>query len=128
MSMFLTIILVFCGGGIGTSLRYLLGLIPTFNSFPLITLLINIFGSFIIGIIAGISEEKGLSNNLISFIKVGVLGGFTTFSSFSLDTITLFKKSDKLGTILYLGLSITLSLIACYLGELLVKLVINKMA
>ena len=128
MSMFLTIILVFCGGGIGASLRYLLGLIPTFHSFPLITLLINIFGSFIIGIIAGISEEKGLSNNLISFIKVGVLGGFTTFSSFSLDTITLFKKSDKLGTILYLGLSITLSLIACYLGELLVKLVIKKMA
>lgn len=87
------------GGAIGAVLRYLLGLIPLKNNsgFPWITFVINVLGSFLIGIIAfSVLKSAPLSPRMVLFLKVGICGGFTTFSTFSLESYQLFS-SGKIG-------------------------------
>lgn len=107
------ILAVGAGGFIGSVLRYLAGLIPLGGDFPIITFLINFVGSFIIGFIVSFSENVfKLNPKLMLFLKTGVCGGFTTFSTFSLETFTLFKdKKYLIG-----GLYALSSVIACVLG------------
>ncbi len=105
MSVLLDFVLVFVGGGIGSSLRYGMMFIPyqkeDLYGFSLITFLINLIGSFIIGFVAEISSEKLIGNHFTTFLKIGILGGFTTFSSFSLDNLEMIEKGhyvhDPLG-------------------------------
>lgn len=112
------------GGAIGSVLRYYLAIFTTSYlaerfteyNFPYGTLLVNILGSLLIGIIAGLFFEHDPENNLKLFLIIGILGGFTTFSSFSLETITLFLEGDILIGFLYIILSVMLGLIACLLG------------
>ncbi len=114
---------IFIGGGLGSVLRYLLGsyINPLFGEhFPYGTLLINISGSLLMGLIAGyflFSSEQ--NNTLRLFLTVGCLGGFTTFSTFSLDTVLLWQKSGWVPAIIYVGSSVIVSILALLLGLLL---------
>lgn len=82
-------IVVGIGGFVGAVCRYLIGLLPLKEGsiFPIKTFAINIFGSFVIGIIAALAvKNSSLNPRFILFLKVGICGGFTTFSSFALET------------------------------------------
>ena len=105
----LDFIFVGLGGFLGAVLRYVLTLIPTKNPqpFPVITLLINVIGSLCIGLIAlWMSKNSNLDSRLILFLKVGICGGFTTFSTFAL---------------VYVLLSTVLGVLACFLPQCAVK-------
>lgn len=104
------------GGFVGASLRYLCGLLPFAGGFPLITLLINLTGSFCIGLIAAISGQW-LSPNLTLFLKTGLCGGFTTFSTFSLETFQLIDGGKTPVAIAYGVLSVCLCLLGVFLGS-----------
>jgi len=107
------------GGGIGAMLRY--GVIVTTvriigSGFPLGTMIVNVVGSFIMGIAAIVLMERMQGSDLIPFIMVGVLGGFTTFSSFSLDTMILIEKGQIMAASTYILGSAGLSITALFLG------------
>lgn len=112
------------GGGIGSFLRYLLSSFIARKmgvNFPYGTLAVNILGSFIMGVIIEyFSRTLPHSNDLRAFLTVGILGGFTTFSAFSLDTITLFERGNHAIALIYLLSSVVLSIIAIYIGMYLV--------
>lgn len=111
-------IIVALGGGLGAVFRYALSFLPVATAFPLATFLTNLSGAFLIGLVTGISEDrKNLPPNAILFWKVGVCGGFTTFSSFSLDTVTLIEKEAYGLALIYSTSSILLCLIALMLGR-----------
>ena len=81
------------GGFIGSVCRYLIGLIPLSqsNGFPVKTLVINVAGAFAIGLISAAAKHTGLDGRAVLFLKAGICGGFTTFSTFALETVTLFE-------------------------------------
>ena len=82
------------GGAIGAMGRYAISLIPVKTGFPVLTLITNIIGAILIGIIVGIADSKSdISQNCILFLKTGVCGGFTTFSTFSLEAYNLFENN-----------------------------------
>ena len=94
----LKITLLLTGGAIGTLARYgLSGLTHKFfeGTFPLGTLIVNLSGSFLIGLIWGLWEIDNMQTNMRTFIFIGILGGFTTFSSYALETLNLFKEGEK---------------------------------
>lgn len=106
---------VAAGGAIGAMGRYAISLIPVKTTFPLLTLVTNIIGAILIGFVIGIvSEREDISQGCVLFWKTGVCGGFTTFSTFSLEAYRLFE--DKL----YMqgGLYVAFSVICCILGVL----------
>jgi CrcB protein len=112
------------GGFVGSVLRYLLGLIHLSEKtqFPLMTMLINVAGALAIGIIVGLTEKfSGLSPQVILFLKVGVCGGFTTFSTFALETSQLFSAGKTTLGLVYIVLSVVLCVLAVLLGRSLVK-------
>lgn len=111
------------GGFIGSIFRYLFSKLTIIKgSFPLNTLLINIIGSLAIGIIAALAlKNLDLDEKTVLFLKAGICGGFTTFSTFALDSFELINKGDYLGSFLYILLSIVLSIICIYLGFYVVK-------
>ncbi|MED5271524.1 MAG: fluoride efflux transporter CrcB [Candidatus Thermoplasmatota archaeon] len=95
------LLLVAIGGALGASLRYLVILwIPT-EGFPWSTLSVNLIGSFILGIIIGFSTNQLLDEKTTLMIATGVLGAFTTMSTYSMDTITLWEN-EKILAILYI--------------------------
>lgn len=105
-------LLVGLGGGLGAMLRYGIGLLPYKHTFPLLTLVVNVAGAAVIGYITGISIRKELSPNKVLFFKTGLCGGFTTFSTFSLETFTLMQN----GQYGYAGLYMFSSLVGCLAG------------
>lgn len=107
------------GGFIGSVLRYLIGLITlkTTHGFPLLTLFINILGSFLIGFISTIALKKSMNPHLVLLLKTGLCGGFTTFSTFTLESFTLHKNGNTTLAIIYIVLSIVLGLSAVILGD-----------
>jgi len=120
------ILFVGLGGMTGSILRYTLSkfLSSTHISFPFGTLIINVLGCLLAGMIFklatnNMSEE--LSNNLMTLIIVGFCGGFTTFSAFSLEAIVLFKQEKFLLMGTYIFLSSILGLIFCLIGMMLIK-------
>lgn len=120
----LDFIFVGLGGFLGAVLRYGLTLIPTKNPqpFPVITLLINVIGSLCIGLIAlWMSKNSNLDSRLILFLKVGICGGFTTFSTFSLETVGLIKSGHIVLALVYVLLSTALGVLACFLPQCAVK-------
>jgi len=110
------IILVFFGGGLGASLRYGVNQLVFGSAFPLSTLLVNIMGSLALGVLWSYSRALALPPGLMLFFGVGVLGGFTTFSGFSLESIRLFE--DKQNAFLMVSLlgNNVLGLAFCALG------------
>ena len=115
MSRFLWVAL---GGAAGAMLRYAISLIPVRGSFPVLTLLTNLLGALLIGLIAGAAEFASPSPSLILFAKTGLCGGFTTFSTFSLEGYTLLKAGQKGMAALYILLSVGLCLLGVWLGRL----------
>ena len=82
-------ILIFLAGGLGSLLRYVIGLILPSCFFPWATVAINVVGSFAIGLFGGLSSRVGWSESLQLALTVGLCGGFTTFSTFSKEALSL---------------------------------------
>lgn len=99
------LIQVALGGAIGASLRFLLGAQFGRPGFPVAVLSANIVGSFLMGLLVIWLSSRGLKG-WEPFLLTGVLGGFTTFSAFSLETITLFERGQVGQAALYVGLSV----------------------
>ena len=119
----LNCLVVALGGGIGACLRYLIGLIPLKEpfTFPVKTLFINLLGCFVIGLIAAIvAKTTSLSPRTVLFIKTGLCGGFTTFSTFALETETLIKTGHIGIAILYVALSVVVGVGLAFAGQLIV--------
>ncbi len=112
------------GGAIGSLIRYLIGVFlqNTKSGFPLSTLLVNVVGSFAIGIIFYILKDSS-NENFKAFIIIGFLGGFTTFSAFSIDVLNLFIEKQYFTSILYISMTFLFSLSAVFLGFLFVRLI-----
>ncbi|WP_149724712.1 fluoride efflux transporter CrcB [Campylobacter concisus] len=105
------------GGFIGAGCRFLAGELLKFSHFPLTILGVNVLGSFIIGILFCLN----LSQSARVFLVVGVLGGFTTFSSFSLDSVKFLLEGELVKGFLNIFLNLVLCLIASFFGILLGK-------
>jgi CrcB protein len=118
--------LVGVGGAIGAMARYgisiLVGRLWTLG-FPLATLLINIAGSLAMGLLVGwmVKAMPSWAMEGRLFLAIGVLGGFTTFSSFSLDTIVLIERGQFAQAGLYVVLSVVVSVVCLYLGLLMTR-------
>lgn len=114
-----TIVLVGLGGFIGTILRFLSYQIKFTHLLPFSTLLINLLGSFLLGIVMSSPITK--HDNFYQFIAIGVLGGFTTYSAFSGETLNLLMKNEFLTAITYVLTSVLGGLLFCTFGFLLSK-------
>ena len=121
--MFRILILVFLGGGLGSVVRFWIsGLVSrcVTGTFPLGTLGVNILGSLLIGLLWGIPAVAG-NDNYSPLLIAGFCGGFTTFSAFSWENLTLLKQGEVGVFFLYAGLSVALCLLFTFLGYLLGK-------
>lgn len=119
----LNCLVVALGGGIGACLRYLIGLIPLKEPFifPVKTLVINLLGCFVIGLVASLAvKNSSLSPKLVLFVKTGLCGGFTTFSTFALETETLIKTGQSELAILYVALSVVAGVGLAFAGQVIV--------
>lgn len=119
-------IAIFIGGGIGSILRYALTIFANkfFGySYPYGTFIVNILGCLFIGFVLALTINKSswLNFELRLFLATGIAGGFTTFSSFSYEALTLIKKGQISSSISYIILSPVLGLLAVYLGTYLAK-------
>ncbi len=119
LPMFSSVCLVALGGAIGAVLRFLSGIavlrLTGPSEFPLAILAVNVLGSFVMGVFVVAAAQKGLTY-LSPFVMTGLLGGFTTFSAFSLESVTLMERGDHAAAALYVGLSVGLSIAALMLG------------
>ena len=112
--------LICLGGAFGTGARYLLGgLIVHWAGpdFPFGTLLVNVLGSFLIGVVQQVATATVLMPETLRLVlAVGVMGGFTTYSSFSYETIRLIEEGSWIAAGLYVGLTTALCLGGCAVG------------
>ncbi|KQO56481.1 fluoride efflux transporter CrcB [Sphingomonas sp. Leaf257] len=111
--------LVMLGGALGSGARYWTGrqMLDAFGpDFPYGTLTVNWVGGLLMGLLAGVLARTGGAEGWRLFIGVGILGGFTTFSSFSLDTITLIERGQITVALGYVALSLLGSLAALWAG------------
>ena len=115
----INLIYVASGGAVGAVLRYLTSNFYRFYfpNFPIGTLFINFIGSFLIGILASNLESRGTSYIFIKyFLIIGILGSFTTFSTFSLETIQLANDKKLFLSLVYIFLSISLCIFGAFFG------------
>lgn len=113
-----TILQVALGGATGAVLRYLSGVGATRllgRDFPWGTVFVNIAGSFLMGVLIVVLARKG-GTQFAPFFQIGLLGGFTTFSSFSLDAVFLYERGQGELALIYVMASVILSLVGISLG------------
>lgn len=119
------LLLAAAGGAIGASLRYLTSLAAVRllgTSFPWGTLVVNVAGSFAMGLlIAILGRLSSGGDSLRVFVAVGILGGFTTFSAFSLDFVTLYERGQLAVAAGYVLTSVIVSIVALFAGLWLVR-------
>lgn len=118
------LILVFIGGGMGSSLRFLISkYLNSGNALPYGTFLVNIIGSLILGILVGWAlKTNSFSNPLYFLLAIGFCGGFTTFSTLSLENYSFLKDGDYYTFSIYFFGSLILGILAIFAGILLSKL------
>ena len=118
-------LVVFLGGGLGAAMRHGINLAVARmlgTAFPYGTLLINITGSFIMGLVAAYFAFKGdASQHWRLFLTTGILGGYTTFSAFSLDVALLYERGEFGMAALYVIASVVLSIVGLFAGLALVR-------
>ena len=116
----MNILLVFVGGGLGAVARYLLqGFVYriTGAGFPYGTIVVNVVGCFVIGLLMSSMEERFMATpSLRIFLTIGILGGFTTFSSFSYETMALVREGDLIAGGINVVASLAICLGATWLG------------
>lgn len=120
------LLLIGLGGFMGAVLRYgVSGLVQAWSkslSFPYGTLVVNLLGCLLIGMLSQVAEVRGMiSPEARSFIFIGLLGAFTTFSTFGNDTVSLFRDGENLLSYLNIGLHLVLGLSAVWLGQSLIS-------
>jgi len=119
------ILAIGAGSFIGGVLRYLLSqFIQTkfFSTFPFGTLGVNIIGCFLIGLVFGLSDRGNMSQEWRLFLATGLIGGFTTFSAFSNETVGLLRDGQLWYAAAYIAASIVLGLVATFIGITIIKL------
>jgi CrcB protein len=117
------IVQVALGGALGASGRYLTGIAMSRllgKSFPWGTLTVNILGSFLMGVLI-VMLGNVFGNRFAPLLTTGVLGGFTTFSTFSLDAVTLYERGQVGLAALYVGASVVVSLAALFAGLMMAR-------
>ncbi|GAA6180012.1 MULTISPECIES: fluoride efflux transporter CrcB [unclassified Shimia] len=125
--MILNLTYVALGGAVGAALRYLVGLGVVrligqgfWNGFPVAIITVNVIGSFLMGVFVVAAAQRGLTH-LSPLVMTGLLGGFTTFSAFSLETVTLIERGDIGAATFYVGLSVVGAVGALMLGVVLTR-------
>ena len=118
----MNILLVALGGAFGSVSRYLLGAWVQSASrsmdFPYGTLIVNLIGCFVIGFLSQLAEARGVfTSETRAFVFIGILGGFTTFSSFGNDTINLLRDGETLNALANVGANVILGLLLVWLGR-----------
>lgn len=114
------------GGALGAVLRYGAGLLilrsggGAVAGVPVPILTVNVIGSFLMGAFVVWAGQRGLTH-LSPLVMTGILGGFTTFSAFSLETVTLIERGQVGAAVVYVGLSVGLSIMALMLGLILMR-------
>lgn len=117
------------GGIIGSVLRYVLAGIPHkyyWGTFPLGTLFVNLLGSFLIGFGFILLGRENISENLKLFLFIGILGSFTTFSTFMFESMNLFKEGDLKFALLNIAGANILGLFFVYLGYVFAQYIVNQ--
>lgn len=117
------------GGIIGSVLRYLLAGIPHklyLGSFPLGTLFVNLLGSFLIGLGFVLLGKENIPENLKLFLFIGILGSFTTFSTFMFESLNLFKDGDIKFALMNIAGANILGLFFVYLGYVIAQYIVNQ--
>ena len=109
----MTLLYIFIGGGIGSILRYGIGLVLPSDKFPFGVLVCNLVGCYLIGLVAGSFEKP---SDLQIVMMTGVLGGFTTFSSFSDVSLKMFQSGSILAAMSHILISVLGGLVLTYLG------------
>ncbi|RWZ68393.1 fluoride efflux transporter CrcB [Labedella populi] len=116
----LSVLLVAVGGGVGAALRLIVDSAVLARRpgarFPRGTIVVNISGSFVIGVVAGITAASMLPVGVAAILTTGVLGGYTTFSSASLDAVALISAGKRGAAVVYAGGTLVLSVIAAAVG------------
>lgn len=112
------------GGAAGAMGRYAISLIPVKSAFPVLTLLTNILGAILIGFVVGFAADReDVSGNTVLFWKTGVCGGFTTFSTFSLEAVQLIENRSYVSAGVYILLSVVCCIFGMICGRKLAELV-----
>jgi CrcB protein len=118
-------VLVFIGGGLGSTLRYIVNIVsPRFlgTDFPYHTFIINITGSIVMGLVAGYLGFKGdAAQSWRLFLMTGILGGYTTFSAYSLDAAILYERGEIGLALFYVIGSVVFSIAGLFAGLALVR-------
>jgi CrcB protein len=118
-------LVVFVGAGIGGSIRHGMNIwVAHFlgTHFPWHTFVINVLGSLVMGLLAGwFAERGGHLGHIPLFFTTGILGGFTTFSTFSLDAVLLWERHEHLLAALYVGGSVVCAIVGLVIGLWLVR-------
>ena len=122
----MNILFVGLGGALGSISRYLLGnwiqSVSKSIDFPLGILAVNLIGCFVIGFLSQLAESRSVfTAESRSFVFVGILGGFTTFSSFGNDTVNLFRDGESFNALMNIGGNVILGLGLVFLGRVLAQ-------
>lgn len=117
-----SVIIVALGGALGSVFRYLLGTwtqtVSKSIDFPYGTLAVNLIGCFVIGFLSHLAEARGaFSSESRTFVFIGILGGFTTFSSFGNDTINLLRDGETFNALANVGANVIVGLVLVWLGR-----------